>query len=80
MKGRRASPPVEEITKQAESERATLKSLSPTKSQRSKTVGLPEIPSQPVRHGDQSEQDSPKFQILLVEDNLVNRRDFPNQS
>ena len=60
--------------KQTEAERATLKPPSPIKAQRSKTVGTPESPSQSVRPGNQSEQGSPKFQVLLVEDNLVNRK------
>ena len=76
IKGRRASPPKEETAKQADAERPTLKSLSPIKAQRSKTVGIHESPSQPVHPSDQSEQASPQFKVLLVEDNLVNRRDL----
>ena len=78
VKGRRAFPPTEEMTKQAAAELATLKPTSPVRVQRSKTVGLPESPGQPIRHGDQSEQGSPKFRVLLVEDNLVNRKDLPS--
>ena len=44
--------------------------------ERSKIVGPSESPSQPTRHGGHSHENPPNFQVLLVEDNLINRRDL----
>lgn len=70
IKGRRASPPAGEMTLQAEAQRVAIRPRTPLKS----NISPSSSPSQPKRHGDQSKEDSPKFQVLLVEDNLVNRR------
>ena len=77
IKGRRASPPDGPMKQQGEAQRVTLRPTSPDKAQRSKIKKLPDSSSQPVKYGDQSKESSLKFQVLLVEDNLVNRRDFP---
>ena len=77
IKGRRASPPAGPMKQQGEAQRVTFRPTSPDKAQRSKIKGLPDSPSQPVKYGDQSKESTPKFQVLLVEDNLVNRTDFP---
>lgn len=69
VKGRRASPPTEENTKQTETQ--------PDKVQGLKNPALLESSSQRTGHSGQSKEDSPKFDVLLVEDNLVNRRSLP---
>lgn len=74
VKGRRASTPAGEITQQVERQSIAYRPRTPLKS---KTNPLSDSPRQPTGHGDQSEEDQPNFQVLLVEDNLVNRRD-PN--
>ena len=74
VKGRRASTPAGETTQQAEGQRVAYRPRTPLKS---KINALSDSPSQPTGHGDQSKEDPPKFQVLLVEDNLVNRRDPP---
>lgn len=72
IKGRRASPPAGEMTLQAEAQRVAIRPRTPLKSK----INPSNLPSQPTRH-DQSKEDSPKYEVLLVEDNLVNRRYSP---
>ena len=79
VKGRRASPPFEKMTQQSETQTGNYRRTSPTKVQRSQTSGS----SNPVRlptiqSKQRDKEDQTKFHVLLVEDNLVNRRDLPS--
>ena len=76
IKGKRASPPAGATTQQAEAQNVTFRPKSLDKAQRSESDGLPGFPGQPIRRGDQSKEDPPNTQVLLVEDNIVNRKDL----
>ena len=62
---------------QAEARPVTFRPKALDKARRPKSDGLSGSPSQPIRRGNQSEEDPPKIQVLLVEDNLVNRKGSP---
>ena len=74
IKGKRASPPAGAMSQQAEARPVTFQPKSLDKARRSESDGLSGSPSQPIRRGNQSKEDPPKIQVLLVEDNLVNRK------
>lgn len=69
VKGRRASPPAE---------KGTLSPTSLIKAKKSQTLGPSESTNLPTNQGDQSKENQPNFQVLLVEDNLVNRGCLPS--
>lgn len=73
VKGRRASPPAEKAMQQLETQSADCRTASPIKPQRSQTDVPTKVASQSVTHSSQNKGDSESFQVLLVEDNLVNR-------
>lgn len=74
VKGRRASPPAERMTPQIEAQPGKLRPTSPSKAQKSQTDGSSKSTSLPIIQASQTKDDSPNFQVLLVEDNLVNRQ------
>lgn len=78
VKGRRASPPAEKMTQENGALSGNPHQTSPTKTPKSLTNGSSGSTSLPVTKGGQSREDPPKFQVLLVEDNLVNRRCLPS--
>ena len=80
MKGKRSSPPPGALTQQTHTQSAKYGSQTPDRIERPKADALPSPSSQLARQGGQSNGDPPKFQVLLVEDNLVNRRDPPSIS
>lgn len=77
VKGRRASPPAEKMTQQIEAQPGGLRPTSPIKAQTSQKGGPSKSQSLPVNEGNQDKEDLPKFKVLLVEDNLVNRSCLP---
>lgn len=74
VKGRRASPPAEKLNQQTEAQPGELRPTSPIKTPRLQKDELTKSTSLPKPEGSQDKEDSPKLQVLLVEDNLVNRR------
>ena len=81
--GKRASTPAGALTQQADTQSAHFGPQPPDRIVRPKADVVPTSSSQAARQGGQSNNDPPKFQVLLVEDNLVNRRalhPFPNYS
>lgn len=75
IKGKRASPPGA-MTQQAEARPVTLRPKSLDKARRSESDGLSGSPSQPIQLINQGKDDPRKIQVLLVEDNIVNRKDL----
>ncbi|KAF6225924.1 hypothetical protein HO173_012696 [Letharia columbiana] len=74
VKGRRASPPAEKAMQQLETQSAECRTASPIKPQRSQTDVPTKVASQSVTYSSQNKGDSESFQVLLVEDNLVNQK------
>lgn len=77
IKGKRASPPAGAMTQQAEARPVTFRPTSLDKARRSESDGLSGSPSQPIQLVNQGKDDPRKIQVLLVEDNIVNRKDLP---
>ena len=78
VKGRRASPPAEKMTQQNGAHSGNPHQTSPMKTPKSLTNRSSGSTSLPVTKGGQNREDPPKFQVLLVEDNLVNRGCLPS--
>lgn len=80
VKGRRASPPAEKTTQQIEAQPGKCRPTSPIKARKSQIDNSTESTSLPLRQGSQSKVALRNFRVLLVEDNLVNRRCCPPPS
>lgn len=74
VKGRRASPPAEKAMQQLETQSADCRTASPIKAQRSQTNVPTKLASLSITQSSQSKGESESFQVLLVEDNLVNQK------
>lgn len=77
VKGRRSSPPVEKMAQQIEGQPRKLRPTSPVNVQKAQQGGPSQSTSLPIVESNQSKKESPNFQVLLVEDNLVNRECLP---
>ena len=74
VKCRRAAPPTDKLTLQNAALLGQPRLPSPTKARNPQTRGSTKSTTLSIRQGSPHRDDTSKFRVLLVEDNLVNRK------